>query len=270
MKKNTPRKLIAAWLLIMSAMSIQAQNIVHNGEGADLTFYYESAENTWHTVFRDKGSTDATGLTNPFPPYTGIVGHNSGDHQFDTLTVNINTTTQLNVNGTNYWLTSATGSPFLADGSTPDFGIRTRLRENEVALGTGTNETANQFDSFNFTLNLGASTFNGSPLTQAGSPDFVLLNWDGANQPDPMIETAAGNQTAEFSNWGHVHRNFGFSEFGQYNLVFDIDGVGGEYGPSSGGQVGVGFNVIPEPSTLMLFGLGMGLMARVLRRKRRA
>lgn len=257
---------------------MQAQDIVYNGGGgADLTFYYESETETWHSVFRAKGTTgepttvDATGLTSPFGGYTGIVGNvvpaqngDTGDYSFSSLTVNVNTTTQQKVNGNNYWLTSASGSPFLSDGSTPDLGIRTRLRED---FGSG---TVQQFDSFNFTLNLGASTYNGNPLSDLGSPNFVLLNWDGVNNPVPMIETVDGNNTAEFGNYAHVHRNFGFSEFGQYNLVFDIDGVGGTYGSGAPtGQVGVGFNVIPEPSTLMLFGLGMGLMARVLRRKLR-
>jgi len=265
----------------------QAQNIVFDAptgsltSGADITWYYESATETWHTVFRAKGTagqpttTNVSGLTNPYAGFTGIVGNqqpavagDTGDYLFDTLTLNINTTTQVTVGATNYFIASASGSPLLGSGFTPDLGIRTRLRENEVALGTGPNTAANQFDSFNLTLNLGLSTFNNVALNTLGSPNVSLLFWDAFDDPDPLIDTATNTLTGNFSNYAHVHRNWGFSEYGTYDLVFDIQGVGGTYGATAPiGQTSITFNVVPEPGTGLLLLVGLGAAALVRRRQ---
>ncbi len=172
------------------------------------------------------------------------------------------------VGATNYFITAANGSPLLGAGSTPDLGFRTRLRENEVALGIGSNTAANQFASFNLTLDLGLSLFNGVALDQAGSPHVSILNWDAFNNPVAMLDTAVSNLTANFDNFAHVHRNWGFSEYGTYDLVFDIQGVGGTYGASaSTGQSSVSFNVVPEPTTGVLLIAGLGAAALIRRRR---
>ena len=242
-----------------------------SGGGADVFFLYNSSADNWVTVFRAKGTagqpttTSATGLINPFnststpATWTGISGNqvaaapgDTGDYTFSSLTTLINTTTTQTIGTTNYFINSANGSPFLSDGSSSDLGIRIRLREDEVALGIGSNTAADQFDSFNLTLDIGASTFNGNPL--AGNADVSLLNWDSFDNPVPQIDTADLLLTANFTNWGHVHRNWGFSEYGNYELVFTLEGVGGTYGATaSTGSATLSFEVVPEPATYALF-----------------
>jgi len=284
--------LLVAAATISMACSISvagAQSIIFNAPtgslpgAADITWYYQSqvGGGTWHTVYRAKGtagqptSTNASGLTDPYAGFTGIVGNqvpaapgNTGDYAFSNLTLNIATNTQVLVGSTNYLIASASGSPLLGAGTTPDLGFRTRLRENEVALGIGGNAAANQFDSFNLTLNLSLSTFNSIALDQAGSPYVSLLSWNAFDEPVALIDSAVGNLTANFANYDHVHRNWGFSAYGNYDLVFNIQGVGGTYGATAPiGQSHVSFKVVPEPSTAVLLLVGLGAAA-ILRRHR--
>lgn len=243
--------------------------IEFTGGGADVTFYYESAANRWDVVLRSKGGTDATvatGLTSPYTGFTGIVGLGTDFNFNPTLTTSFTTDRFVTLGSTTYAVSRALGSPFnspssFANNVSPDLGIRTRLRENE---------NANQFDSFNLTLNLTNSTFNGISLANAGSPAVSLLSWSGTDAA-PMIDSANGQLTANFENYAHVHRNWGFSESGNYVLGFDIAGVGGTHGNTAGaGSFSMGFNVsaVPEPSSLSLIAIGFGLAA--LRRRRRA
>ncbi len=256
-----------------------ASDIVFTGGGADLTFYYDSTADAWATVFRAKGTTGqptttgASGLTAPFnststpSTWTGIVGNivpaangDTGDYTFTSLNPVFNTTSQVQVGAINYYVSAASGSPFNTTGA--DLGIRTRLREN---FGSG---DVNQFASFNLTLNTAASTFDGDPLSSSGA--FVsLLFWD-ANDPVALLDTADSQNTANFGNNAHVHRNWGFSEYGDYSLVFDLEGVGGEYGgTASVGSTSVNFEVVPEPSTYALLATALGLGALLRRRLRR-
>jgi surface-anchored protein len=56
---------------------------------------------------------------------------------------------------------------------------------------------------------------------------------------------------------GHVHRNWGFSQYGSYELAFDLKG-GGAYGATAPtGSTKIGFVVaVPEPSTVALAAAG--------------
>jgi len=240
-----------------------AGNIQFNGGGADINFFYESAQDRWDVVLRNKGTTVATGLSpsNEYAGFTGIVGLGD-DYTFSSLTTNIATSQTATVGSTTYLISSATGSPLNATGNSPDLGVRTRLRED---FGSG---VVQQFDDFNLTLNVGASTFNGNPL--AGNAHVSLLHWDLAENPVAMIDTATSQLTGTFENYDHVHRNWGFSEEGVYDLHFDISGVGGAYGATAGtGSFNMEFNVIPEPSTVMLLLAGAaGLIgSRKLKKK---
>jgi surface-anchored protein len=273
--------LLAAVAISSLAAPASAANITFNGGGADLTFFYDSTANSWATVFRAKGTagqpttSNATGLTAPFnststpATWLGIVGNqvpavngNTGDYTFSSLTTNILTATQRSVTTgsttTNYFVASASGSTINPTTPTADLGIRTRLREN---FGSG---DVNQFASFNLTLNPAASTFNGNPLVGSGA--FVsLLHWSGS-APVALIDSAAGTLTANFVGplpadgaTTHVHRNWGFSQYGTYSLAFDLEGVGGAYGGSAAiGTTTIGFvAAVPEPGTVSLAALGL-------------
>jgi surface-anchored protein len=263
-------------------------NIVFTGGGADLTFYYNSTNNTWATVFRAKGTTNqpttatATGLTAPFnststpATWTGIVGNivpavngNTGDYTFTSLNPVFNTTSTVTIGQTptTYFVSAASQSPFTTGA---DLGIRTRLRENQIEMGDPTgNANFDQFATFNLTLNTGLSTFNGNALT--GNANVSLLHWDALNTTwTALLDTANNETTAEFDVWDHVHRNWGFSKYGNYSLVFDLVGVGGAYGgTASAGSTSVNFEVVPEPSTYALLATALGLGALLRRRFRR-
>jgi len=263
--------------------------IMFTGGVADLTFYYESAADRWDVVLQRKGAGGVntqgtgTGMTTTYNGFTGIVGNNTAlDRTFTSLTTNISTDKFVNVGSTNYAVSRASGSPFfgntLATGSTlfptttsPDMGLRTRLRENQVVLGTPLGDpVANQFDSFNLTLDPLNSTFNGGALV--GNANVSLLHWTPLLQPVALIDTAANSLTANFSNWAHVHRNWGFSQSGEYDLAFEINGVGGTYGATaSTGIFNMAFDVtaVPEPATTALIAAGFGCLAvgRRFRRK---
>jgi surface-anchored protein len=270
-----------------SAANITFDSPVPGLEGlADLTFFYNSVGNAWVTTFRSKGTTvggptttNATGLTAPFTldptastpaPWDGIVGVQSptganqvGDYLFSSLTTNVLTTKQVPVGATNYFVSTALGSPFNPTTKTADLGIRLQLRE-DLPGGSG---AVNQFDSFRLTLNPAASTFNGSPLVGSGA--FVsLLNWSGVD-PVAVIDSAtsllnwqigvrtSGAQIGQLTT--HVHRNWGFSQYGTYELAFNLQGLDAAGDPvGSMGTTTIGFvAAVPEPGTVSLAALGL-------------
>jgi len=247
-----------------------AANIVFTGGSADLTFYYDSGEDTWATVLRSKGTTVATGLTAPFnststpATWDGMLGLGT-DFTFTSLTPVFNTTSQAQIGDINYYVSAADASPFTTGA---DFGIRTRLR-NANDIDEDDNPNGNQFASFNLTLNTGLSTFNGNALT--GNANVSLLRWNTVSETwTALFDTAANQNTANFNNYDHVHRNWGFSEYGDYSLVFDLQGVGGVYGDTALiGTTSVNFEVVPEPSTYALLATALGLGALLRRRFRR-
>ncbi|TVP79754.1 MAG: hypothetical protein EA353_05480 [Puniceicoccaceae bacterium] len=248
---------LGAALLALPLSSVA--NINFTGGEGDLTFFYESQNGpggTWHSVFRNKpGNTSATGLDNSFGGFTGQVG-GGADFTFASLTVQMIGLQTFNVNGTDYFIFAANGSS-IYDEVGPDLGIRTRLRENEETLFGAGATNANQFDfdpdgdiGFRMTLDMNASTFNGVSLDDPGNTAaFALFGWtEFGDLGEVRYETGAGDITNDWSSWGHTHWHWGFSEVGDYTLVFDIEGIGGTYGASaSASQVAINF-AVPEPS----------------------
>ncbi len=230
------------------AVPAAAQSVVFTEGAADLTFFYDSAADSWDTVFRSKGNTVATGLTSPYGTPPGGVGGSANDFNFSALTVQITTAPLVEVNGTGYFVTPAAGTGYNIE-SQPDFGFRTRLREDD----NGT--TVDQFDALRATLDTAASTM------PAGA-EFILFRAGDplAGEPANIIlyETVANNLSHDWPAWGHTHWHWGFSEQGDYSLVFDFQGIGGLHGPSSTDSMTVNFSVIPEPRA---FAAAFGLIA---------
>lgn len=242
MKKTFLTHSFALLLLAGPASVLTAQNIVLNGGSADITFFYESAADRWDVVLRNKGTTSATGLTNAYQGFPNIEG-DGDDFNFDNLRVNLNTTTIQNVNGTDYFISSANGSTIFnsvdVDSNyvgTADLGIRTRLRENPGEV--------NQFANFRITLN---------SITGPAGSEFAFFGWDGVGNVANIRyqgDTANVNvDSFDWPNWGHTHWHYGFSEFGLYTLNFTGQGIGGLHGDSGTVDFSIEFNVIPEPGT---------------------
>jgi len=251
-----------AGLILSTAPSANA-TLTFTGGIADLTFYYESQANDgngrWDIVFRNKGNTVATGNDTSYVHFPGIVGNEpANDKTFNQLQINVSSAPLYNVGGTNYLITPASGSglysavthPVMA-AENPDLGFRFRLRED---LGEG---VVNQFVDVRTTLDWNAST---KPL----GAEFVMLDRDNLSV---RIGTESGPMSFDVGHYAHNHFHFGFSQVGDYSLVFNVEGIDGLYGDnSSSGTVTLNFSVIPEPSTALLSMLAIGALG--LRRRR--
>jgi len=253
--------LSAAFGLLSGLQVAVAADIVFTDGEADLNFHFDSTTSTWHTVFHAHDETTATGLDENFLGYPGIVGNEPDeDFNFDTLTTEIVTSTSLSIGLDSFLISSAEGSPIF-EGVTADLGIGTKLRED---FGAG---QVNQFDSLNLTLDVANSTYNGNPLGASGQ-HVGLFNWDAFDNPVAQINSSVALLTANFGNFNHHHRHWGFTAYGTYDLAFNIAGVGGLYGASAPtGSFNATFNVVPEPSALLLLSLSVGYAA-ILRQRR--
>ncbi len=235
----------------------QAATIDFTADQADLTFFYNSGNDTWDTVFRSKGNTVATGLTDPYTGPPGGVGGSAGDYNFTTLNVALTSGVTEVVNSIQYYISPASGSDYTASNQ-PDLGIRTRLRELDGL------DTIDQFAEFGFRMTLTAAS------AAALNGDFILFKPDGLGDFEVLYSTAANNLQHDWASWGHTHWNWGFSEPGSHTLTFEFQGLGGEYGPSSIGSVDLNFTVVPEPSQAVwiagLLAIGIAIALRRVRR----
>jgi len=232
----------------------EAGSIVHTGGGADLTFYYDSVNDSFDVVFQRKGNTVFTGGT-PYIGPPGGVGGSSGNLAFDSpLTVVNNSPGFQNLKGVNYH----TMGPSSAGGQT-DLGMRTRFRELD-SLGN----TINQFDYLEMELDWA----NSSVPTGA---EFAMWNLDGFGQPNVVrYETVTGTLTSNWANWGHNHWIYGFSKLGVYDLAFNIQGfLNDGTAVTSPGSFSLSISTVPEPTTTSLMILALGCLASGWRSRRR-
>lgn len=237
--------------------------IVFTGGGADLTFFYDRSPSEadggarFDVVFRPKGDgTIATGLDSEYVHPTQLEFAKGPDYTFDKLSLRISDPANMTLNGRDYIGTD--GSPGAV--GRPDLGIRTRLRE-DTQFGPFT-----QFDSLRMTLDWENST---KPV----GADFAMWNEDALENPQTIrFETAANILETDFLGWGHSHWHYGFTELGDYDLVFNIQGIGGGLGSSSVGTFRLGVTAVPEPMTGGLLAVGLGCLAvgRFVRRRRSA
>ncbi len=236
------------------------QSIVHNAGSGDLTFFYDSAADSFDVVFRSKEDTQATGLDQEYagaPGGVGDPGSGQQDWNFDTLQANLTSAPQVSVGGTDYYVSPASGSIYEDSSSEPDLGLRFRFREDDDGTAV------DQFESFTMTLDWDNST-------RPEGAEFALFGFDEFDEPTIVrYETIQENFAEDWSVWGHDHWHWGFSEQGEYSLVFDFVGEFADGGLSTVGSTTVDFQVIPEPGTVaLLFGLGAFAVVSVIRLRR--
>lgn len=235
---------------------VQAQDIVFTSGVADVTFFYDSVADSFDVVFRSKGvNTSATNLTSPYGTPPGGVGGSADDYNFSTLTAVLSAAPTVNVGGTNFYVSPASGTGY-ATVDQPDVGIRTRFRENPGPV--------DQFATFRLTLDLGNSVL-------PSGAEVAIFRTDGdLSVTATQLNTATATLQSDWGVYGHEHWHWGFSELGDYNLVFNIQGLGGTEGPTAVGTFELGFQVIPEPSSAAVALGAVAAAAVYLRRRQRS
>ncbi|MCB1069466.1 MAG: TIGR03769 domain-containing protein [Verrucomicrobia bacterium] len=111
----------------------------------------------------------------------------------------------------------------------------------------------------NLTLTLTGMTGPGqfSMWTDGLGPTFYMSTADGISSADSYSVTPGS----------HSHVNWGFTAPGTYELTFEASGTHNTDGSVSGGPTTFSFNVVPEPGSVALFGLG-GLLLMATQRRR--
>jgi surface-anchored protein len=106
----------------------------------------------------------------------------------------------------------------------------------------------------------------------SGPGHFSLYQTDGFGSPVVFINTRDGidaNDYFTLSVGSHSHANWAFSAPGAYTLSFEGSGTladGGVF--TSSGPVDFSFQVVPEPGTSVLLGVGIAAMYFSARRRR--
>lgn len=101
--------------------------------------------------------------------------------------------------------------------------------------------------------------FSGLNYTGTGAGEFIFwsdspvetVHFDSSDGAGDTLTSLAGS---------HVHYNWGFSDPGTYEITFGISGDHVTDGLQTGSQTYT-FQVVPEPSTLMLGMASLGLLA---------
>lgn len=100
----------------------------------------------------------------------------------------------------------------------------------------------------------GNVTISLSGLTGMG--DFLLWRSGAFGDPETVLDSSNLGHSFELAPGSHTHCNWGFTEVGLYELDFTIAGIH----KTDGFQTATGtfnFEMIPEPSTALLGGLGL-------------
>lgn len=190
-----------------------AQHIELRSGGGYLTFFYEPNNDRMDVVFRAGGGASASGLANPYGEPPGGVGGSSSDFVFSSLLLDLSFIQSYDFGGLRYMVTPVSSS---AGYRKPALGINTRLREGEAEQ--------NQFESLRWTLKVAESTI------PDGAEVVVYLPGQLVGEYRIALSTASGILSYDFPNWAQEYWHWGFTHQGDYSLVFEVEGVGGEYG----------------------------------------
>lgn len=145
---------------------------------------------------------------------------------------------------------------------------------NLLFLGVGAEEADGIFETWNPGDSRGANTSGAwielSLVSVSGPGHFSVWQNDGFGSPIVYMSTFEGGVGSAdklfIGEGGHAHYNWGFTELGAYEVVFQARAfIGGEEVTSQGTFV---FTSVPEPGSIFL-GAATGFGALLMRRRRR-
>ncbi len=154
-------------------------------------------------------------------------------------------------------------SGFLGSAGTPIWVLPTSEVANLPFIGFGTEELDSADWLGNITLSLasvsGPGNFSLWSVDSFGSPTVFMSSTDGSAAPD----------TLSLIPGSHAHYNLGFTAPGTYEVSFAASGTHAIDGAILSGPATYTFEVVPEPSTWALLGLGTAALGWMVANRRR-
>ncbi|HVR35171.1 MAG TPA: choice-of-anchor M domain-containing protein [Methylomirabilota bacterium] len=164
--------------------------------------------------------------------------------------------------------TSVPASPsfsFLGTTGDPVWILPQNQNPSLLFLGIGAEEIDPSTFVGNITLTLDAVS---------GPGHFALYQTDSFGTPTVFMNSRDGISSGDnvsITPGNHAHFNWAFSEPGTYNVAFEASGIlnDGFSTFTSSGPVTYTYEVVPEPGTYALLGLGAGMLFFTLKRRAR-